>query len=91
MVIVNILPINFCVLSLPQQIVKWPGSACCFWEANKKFEGGGGNGKIVFRFFFVLLVAVRFSRVFIVASQTLCCRPRNGSSFYPTVSLAYLD
>jgi len=49
----------------------------------------GGNGKKEFQIFF-LSAAVRFLRVFIVALWTLCCWPRIGSSFYPTVTLAYL-
>jgi len=53
-----------------------------YWEATKKRKAGegGSNDKIGYSTIF-------FSK----ASQMLCSRPRIGSSFYPTVSLAYLD
>jgi len=63
-------------------------------EKKIKGRGEGGNCKIEFLFYLFLPAAVRsflsFERFFFEASSTLCSGSTIDSSFYPTVSLAYL-
>jgi len=49
----------------------------------------GDKGKV---FFWIIFVGqqMNFQPIF-VDSWTLCCWPRKGSNFYPTVTLAWLD